>query len=134
MRPLTRTASVLTIGVLTAGAMSLGGVSTAAPSSTCGYPPTQCGITFDLGSYFPRDVVHFRSDRAFTPGETVDGGLRCANNFHRARGPFTAGPRHRVRSHFTLPRRTPRGTCTFRLVGETSGRSASGTFNVKHHH
>lgn len=134
MRSVARIVSAFSLSMLTAGAVSLGGVGYAAPSSTCGYPPTQCGISFDKGSYFPLDVVHFRSDRAFKPGESVDGILRCANGFRRLKGPFTAGPRHRVISHFTLPRRTPRGTCRFRLVGETTGRTASGTFFVKHHH
>ena len=133
MRSVARIVSAFSLSVLTAGALTLGGVSYAAPSSTCGYPPTHCGISFDKGSYFPGDTVHFRSAPAFRAGEKVDGHLHCANGFHRPRGPFTAGPRHRVRSHFTVPAHAPRGICTFRLVGRTSGRSASGTFRVKHH-
>ena len=134
MGPVSRVVTAVSLSALMAGGMSLSTVSNAAPTRLCGYPPGQCGIAFDKGTYFPRDVVHFRSGRAFRAGEQVDGVLHCRHNFRRLKGPWTAGAGHRAHGRFRLPRRTPAGTCTFTLVGAKSGSSASGSFTVKHHH
>lgn len=132
MRTVTRIGAAVSASLLTAGVVSISG-ATAAQASDCGYPPSDCGTSFQHGKYSPGERVGFRSDKAFKRHETVDGVLSCSHGFRRLRGPFKANRHHRVVSSFHLPRKTPHGTCTFTLVGETSGHTASGDFRVKRH-
>ena len=132
MRKVTRTAATLFAGTMLATSMSFVGADVAS-ANTCGYPPAQCGISFNHSSYFPRQRVHFKSDPAFARKEKVDGILNCARHFRRLEGPFIAGEGKRVRDHFTLPRHTPKGVCTLTLIGRRHNHTASGSFLVKHH-
>lgn len=135
MRLISRIGTTLSAVGLAAGALTFAGGGTAqAVGGHCGYPPGQCTINFDQSSYFPKETVSFRTDKAFAKGESVRGHVHCRKHHHFGIGPYTANRHHRVNGSFVLPKGTPRGTCSVRLVGQSSGFDAVGSFFVKHHH
>jgi len=79
-----------------------------------------CGISFDKGSYFPKNVVRFRSDRQFRPAS-----WSTASQVHPSlpagRGAFTR-PRIIGPAATSAAKKTPKGSCTLTLIGETTAR------------
>jgi hypothetical protein len=131
MRQNTRAAMVITTGVLALGASGLAPAlaSHAAPSRSCSYPPGSCSIAFNHHNYHRGATVSFHTGRAFHKSESLSGHLHCRHHYNRSEGPFQAHHHHGSGS-FHLSKHTPKGTCTFTLTGDSSGNTASGSFNV----
>jgi hypothetical protein len=100
------------------------------------YPPGQCRIFFNRGSYHRGQTVRFETGKVFRTHERVAEKLTCRNGYHKFLGTDRAGSQGRVRDHFRLANNVPFGTCTLRLTGRHSGVRIRGSFQVvrKHHH
>jgi hypothetical protein len=100
------------------------------------YPPGQCRIFFNRGSYHRHSIVRFESGKVFRTNEQVAESLRCGKHYHKFLGTDQAGSHGRVKDHFRLGRHVPFGTCTLRLTGRHSGVRIRGSFRVvrRHHH
>ena len=136
MRQVLRTTATALAALLAATTVSFTAADAAPSATRCRgpqYPNGECKVYFGHGHYPRGAQVDFYSDRAFQPGERVDGHLHCQNNFNRHRGPWDAGARGRVRDTFHLPAVTPPGTCRFVLRGRHTGATASGTFRATRH-
>jgi hypothetical protein len=100
------------------------------------YPPGQCRVFFNRGSYHRHSKVSFESGKVFRTGERVGESLRCGRHYHKFLGTTKAAKSGRVNDSFRLGKHVPLGSCTLRLTGRHSGVRIHGSFSVvkRHHH
>jgi hypothetical protein len=92
------------------------------------YPPGKCYIEFNKGKYHRGDSVKFKA-ASFKPGSTVREHLRC-KSFHKHVGSATAGNNGTINDSFTLPKHTPKATCTVAVHG--GGSRVEGHIKARH--
>jgi hypothetical protein len=99
------------------------------------YPPGQCRIFFNKGTYHRHGLVKFESGKVFRTHEKVGEELFCNHHrFHKGVGPTRAHRSGRAVDHFRLGKHTPFGKCTLRLNGRHSHVRIRGSFHVRKHH
>jgi hypothetical protein len=94
------------------------------------YPPGQCRIFFNKGSYHRGSTVRFESGKVFKSHELVNEKLFCAHGYSKFLGTDRAGSHGRSKDHFKLSKHVPLGSCRLRLTGKHSHVRIHGTFNV----
>lgn len=129
MRLKIRVAGVASAVMLGASALTFAGAPASAAPGNC-YPPSQCHVGFSHSSYKRGHHVHFSTGKAFGRHESVKGVLTCRHHYHHHTRNFTAGLHGRLNASFYLPKKTPKGTCTFLLVGLHNHHSISNHFQV----
>lgn len=113
--------------------MTFAGAGTAV-ADTCHYPPGQCMIGFNHGTYFPPTTANFHAGgHPFHPHSHVTGFLRCARGYHKSVGPFSVNRHGNVNGSFHVGGRQHRG-CTLTLANHRGTKTASGSYRVRHHH
>jgi hypothetical protein len=131
--------SLATVG-LVAGSLAVGvaGAETAVakPATHCtlnsgdNYPPGQCYITFNKGTYTKGATVHFAGHHFTAAGLTVQERFRCQDGkFHTALGTVKTNKHNIAKGTFTVPAGALIGHCS--LVLRNDGTTILDGFTVK---
>jgi hypothetical protein len=131
--------SLATVG-LVAGSVAVGvaGAETAVakPVTHCtlnsgdNYPPGQCYITFNKGTYSAGSTVKFAGHHFPAQGVTVHEHFRCQDGkFHTALGTVTTNKNDIAKGSFTVPAGALVGHCSLVLTGD--GTTILDGFTVK---
>ncbi|HEX3899444.1 MAG TPA: hypothetical protein VHW74_09745 [Mycobacteriales bacterium] len=131
--------SLATVG-LVAGSFAIGVAgaesAVAKPTTHCtldsgsNYPPAQCYIVFNKGTYGKGSTVKFSGHHFAAPGITVTKHLRCNNGkFHTALGTVVTNKHDLANGSFTLPAGAPSGHCSLVLIN--AGTTILDGFTVK---